>query len=372
MLYLDHNATTCLHPKVKELVVDLLEGPYNPSSIHTNGRYAKNIIETARMQIAKSVGLDINSREYELIFTSSGTESNNLLINSYMDGEIFISGIEHLSIFAHTKYRDNLKIVNVNNDGIVDSQHLAELLSASNSHKKLVSIILANNETGVIQNIQELVKLAKQYGAAFHSDCVQAVGKIAVNIKELGVDFATISSHKLGGLQGSSVLVAKQNYMLKAMLVGGGQEKNIRAGTENVLAIASFGLACEIAAQEVKHRYHNMKKLQDYLELNLLTYPNLTIASKNAERLPNTTLMVIAGGEAHTKLIALDLRGIAVSIGSACSAGRVGKSHVLSAMGFSDMEAKSSIRISFSHDQTCQDVITFINAFEEIYPRYRE
>ncbi|CAF0761145.1 unnamed protein product, partial [Didymodactylos carnosus] len=219
--------------------------------------------------------------------------------------------IEHLSIFAHTKYRDNLKIINVNSEGIVDIQHLAKLLSASNSNKKLVSIILANNETGVIQNIKELVKLAKKYGAAFHSDCVQAVGKIAVNIKELGLDFATISSHKLGGMQGSSVLVTKQNYLLKALIVGGGQEKNIRAGTENVLAIASFGLASEIAALEVKQRYQSMKKLQDYLELNLLTYPNITIASKNAERLPNTTLMVIAGGEVHTKLISLDLRGIA-------------------------------------------------------------
>ncbi|WP_375326330.1 cysteine desulfurase family protein [Candidatus Tisiphia endosymbiont of Nemotelus uliginosus] len=370
MLYLDHNATTHLHPKVKELVINLLDGAYNPSSIHTNGRSAKNIIETARMQIAKSVGIDINSREYELIFTSSGTESNNLLINSYMDGEIFISGIEHLSIFAHTKYRDNFKVINVNSDGIVDIQHLAKLLSTSPSSKKLVSIMLANNETGVIQNIKELAMLARQYGAIFHSDCVQAVGKIPVNIPELGLDFATISSHKLGGMQGSSVLIARRNHMLKAMIVGGGQEKNIRPGTENVVAIASFGFASEIAAQEVMQRYQNMSKLQADLELNLRAYPNLTIASKNATRLPNTTLMVLSKGEVHTKLISLDLQGIAVSIGSACSSGKVSKSHVLSAMGFSDTDAKSSIRVSFSYDQTTQDVITFINAFKEIYSSY--
>ncbi len=370
MLYLDHNATTSLHPRVKDLVVSLLEGVYNPSSIHASGRQARNIVETARMQIAKSVGIEISSREYQLIFTSSGTESNNLLLNNYRDGDVFVSSIEHLSILAHVKYRDNIKVINVNNEGIVDVEHLEKLLQLSQSHKKLVSIILANNESGVIQNIQGLVRIAKQYGAAFHSDCVQAVGKIAVNIKELGVDFATISSHKLGGLQGSSVLIVKQPYIINAMIIGGGQERNIRSGTENVIAIASFGLASIIAAQEIESRQHKMQELQRYLEQNLLEHKNVKIVSQNAFRLPNTTLMIIAGSDAQTKLIALDLRGIYVSIGSACSSGKVSSSQVLAAMGFNEAEARSAIRISFNYEQTIEDVAIFIKAFEEIYCDY--
>lgn len=366
MLYLDHNATTHLHPRVKDLVISLLEGMYNPSSIHANGRCARNIVENARLQIAKAVGIDINAREYQLVFTASGTESNNLLLNSYSDGEIFISGIEHLSIFAHVKYRDNIKIIKVNEDGIVDTAHLAELLRFSTSNKKLVSVMLANNESGVIQNIAELVQIAKQYGAAFHSDCVQAVGKIEVNIKEMGIDFATISSHKLGGLQGSSVLIAKQHHVLNPIMIGGGQEKNIRAGTENVIAIASFGLASEIATQELETRRSKMQELQDYLEQNLRQYNDIKIVSQNAQRLPNTTMMVIPGSDAQTKLISLDLRGIWVSSGSACSSGKVGNSHVLAAMGFSDQDARSAIRVSFNYEQTIEDVASFIKAFAEI------
>ncbi|MDR0296608.1 MAG: cysteine desulfurase [Rickettsia sp.] len=368
MLYLDHNATTNIHPEVKKLMENLIEETYyNPSSIHIKGRYARSLVEIARQQVAKSVGVDINSREYQVIFTSSGTESNNLLMNSYYDGEIFISSIEHLSIFDHTKYRDNIKIIRVDSDGIVDIDHLEQLLLASLASKKLVSVMLANNESGVVQNIQQLVKIAKKYGAVFHSDCVQAVGKIPVNIKELAVDFATISAHKLGGIQGSSALIVKAGHTLKAMMIGGGQERNIRSGTENVLAIALFGLAISIATTEVEDRYKKMKKLQTYLEKNLFNYKNVKIVSKNVERLPNTTLMIVPKTDAQTKLIAFDLQGIAVSSGSACSSGKVGKSHVLSSMGFSEDDARSSIRISFNYQQTIEDVASFIKAFEEIY-----
>jgi cysteine desulfurase len=367
MLYLDHNATTNVHLKVKDLVQDLLKGTHNPSSVHTQGRVARSIVEVARNQVMTSVGGDIYSKEYQVIFTSSGTETNNLLMKNYYDGEIFISNIEHLSIFDHLKYKDDIKIIKVNSDGIVDSCHLEALLSASNSNKKLVSVMLANNETGVIQNVKELVKIAKKYGADFHSDCVQAVGKIPFNIKELGVDFATISSHKLGGMQGSSALVAKSGYNLKAMIIGGGQERNIRSGTENVLSIASFGMASSIASQEINDRYYQMKKLQNYLEQHLSKYKNVKILSQNVERLPNTTLIVVPQTYAQTKLIAFDLRNIALSSGSACSSGKIGKSHVLSAMGFNGNEAQSAIRISFSYEQTINDVIIFIKAFEEIY-----
>lgn len=368
MLYLDHNATTWIHPKVKEFIVSLLdEVAYNPSSIHSSGRNARAIVEKARIQIAKSIGIDINSRDYELIFTSSGTESNNLLMNSYSDGEIFISSIEHLSIFAHSKYQNNIKFIKVDNNGIIDINDLERLLSNSTSTKKLVSIMLANNETGVIQNIKELAIIAKKYGADFHSDCIQAFGKIPINIPELGIDFATLSSHKIGGMQGSSALIAKKNYPLKAMMIGGGQEKSVRSGTENVIAIASFGLAAEIIEQEVNDRYQKLKILQDYLEENLLKYDDIKIVSKNVKRLPNTTLLIIKNSDPQTKLIAFDLHEVAVSSGSACSSGKVGKSHVLEAMGYNNDECKSSLRVSFNYQQTIEDVNRFIKIFEKIY-----
>ncbi len=372
MLYLDHNSTTSVHPKVKDLMVNLVEGEYNPSSVHAKGRYARSLVEIAREQVARSVGIDINSREYQVVFTSSGTESNNLLISNYYDGDVFVSSIEHLSILAHFKHRNNIKIIRVNSDGIVDAKHLEQLLLASHSNKKLISVMLANNESGVVQNIQDLVKVAKKYGAVFHSDCVQAVGKILVNIKELGVDFATISSHKLGGGQGSSALIIKAEHTLKAMIIGGGQEKGIRSGTENVLAIVLFGLASSIATTEIEDRYKKMKKLQTYLEQNLCNYKSVKIASQNVKRLPNTTLMIIPKTDAQSKLIAFDLEGIAVSSGSACSSGKVAKSHVLSSMGFSDEDTRSSIRVSFNYQQTIQDVVTFIKAFKKIYCLYTQ
>lgn len=368
MLYLDHNATTSVHPRVKELIGDMLGKVSNPSSVHSFGRNARDLVELARRQILTSLGVNINSKEYQLVFTSSGTESNNLLLQNYNDGEIFFSSIEHPSIFDHLKVRNNINTIDVDENGIIDLEHLEQLLKASNERKKLVSVMLANNETGVIQNMGEIAKIVRKYSAELHSDCVQAAGKIPLNIKELDLDYATISAHKIGGIQGSGALIAKSEHRLTAMIIGGGQEKNIRSGTENVLAIAAFGLAMSIADEEIEERYGNMKKLQRYLEEYLLNkHQQIKIVSKNVLRLPNTSLVLVPGTSAETKLIALDLHGIAVSNGSACSSGKVGKSHVLSNMGYNNDEAKSAIRISFSHEQTIKDVQIFIQAFEEIY-----
>ncbi len=367
MLYLDHNATTCIHPKVKELIISMLDKIANPSSVHAFGRNARDLVETARGQILTSLGIE-DAREYQLIFTSSGTEGNNLVLNNYQDGEIFVSSIEHPSILDHAKIKDNVKVIDVDQDGIISLEHLETLLATSNNNRKLVSVMLANNESGVIQNISEVVKIAKKYSADIHSDCVQAAGKIPLNIQELDLDYATISAHKVGGIQGSGALIAKSKHKLAAMIIGGGQERNIRSGTENVLAITAFGLAMLIAGEELAERHSNMKKLQKYLEEYLLDkYKQIKIVSKKVARLPNTTLVLIPGTSAETKIIALDLQGVAVSNGSACSSGKVGKSHVLANMGYSNEEAKSAIRISFNHEQTIKDVQTFIQAFEKIY-----
>jgi len=367
MLYLDHNATTYMLPEVKEFMINLIHGGNNASSVHSNGRNARRLIEHARGQVAKAVGIDINSRQYQIVFTSSGTESNNLIMSNYYDGEIFISAVEHLSIFEHLKYASNIKIIKVDNNGIVDLADLERLLGASSNSKKLVSVMLANNESGVIQNIQKIAEIAHKYQAIVHSDCVQAFGKIRVNIKELAVDFITLSAHKIGGGQGSSALIGESKYILKPLIIGGGQEKNIRSGTENIASIAAFGLAAEIADSELLNRYKKMKGLQTLLEQSLYKYKNIEIVAQSLQRLPNTSLIIIPGTEAQVKLIAFDLCGILVSSGSACSSGKVGASHVLASMGVSDKDARSSIRVSFGYDNKVEEVITFIQAFEQIY-----
>lgn len=367
MLYLDHNATTFIHPKVKELLISKLDGSYNPSSIHSEGRKAKKIVEDAREQVASLVGINLNNRKYDVIFTSSGTESNNLIMKNYYDGDIFISAIEHLSIYNHIKYNSNIKIIRVDSNGKLDLNHLEELVKTSKAAKKIVSVMFANNESGVLQDISAISKITKSYGAKFHSDCVQAVGKIPVNIEKLGLDFCTISAHKMGGMQGASALIVKSTNNLSSLIVGGGQEKNMRSGTENVVAIAAFGLISAIIADEINARYSVMKNLQELLEKNLQRYKNVQIIAKDVPRLPNTTLFLVPKTIAQTKLIAFDLQGICVSSGSACSSGKITKSHVLSNMGIEIESANSSIRVSLSSENSSGNIEVFIKAFEKIY-----
>ncbi|ACR47596.1 NifS protein [Rickettsia peacockii str. Rustic] len=367
MIYLDHNATTFIDPRVKEFIISLMDKELNPSSAHSSGRFAKNLIETVRAQIATALGITLSSREYDITFTSSGTEGNNLIMKNFYDGDIFISAIEHLSIYNYINYAPNIKVISVNTQGLVDLEHLEELLAQSTTSKKLVSIIMANNESGVLQDIAEIGKITKKYEAKFHSDLVQGFGRIPINIKALGLDFATISGHKIGGGQGGAALISSSNFQVTPMIIGGGQEKSVRSGTENVLAIAGFGLASALRTDNISENYIKIKKLQENLEKKLKKYPNVNIVSNNVARLPNTTLITIPNTDAQAKLIGFDLHNICVSSGSACSSGKISKSHVLTNMGVGEEEAKSSIRISLSHTNTVSDIEAFIEAFEEIY-----
>lgn len=365
MIYLDHNATTLIHPEVKQLKFSLMDNMYNPSSIHNYGRRAKGIIEHARRQIGELLKIDNKARDYQIIFTSSGTEANNLIISNFVDADIFISAIEHLSILNQAKFFSNIKLIKVDKNGIIDLEDLAKLLKASQNKKKLVSVMMANNETGVIQPIKEVSEIAKEYGTLMHSDLAQALGKIHIDINELGIDFATISGHKVGAGFGAAALIAKTKYFLKPLIIGGGQERGIRAGSEDVPAIAGFGLAAEIINTELNRRIATMKALQEKLENTLpLT---VKIIAKDSMRLPNTSLIVTPGFSAETQLIAFDLRGVAVSSGSACSSGKVQASHVLKAMGIEENEAKSAIRISMSHYNSEDDIDNFTKIFDEIY-----
>ncbi|RTK92258.1 MAG: cysteine desulfurase [Rickettsiales bacterium] len=367
MIYLDHNATTPLHKAVKSKMDEYCHLPLNPSSVHANGRLAKALIEQARKHIANLVGVEEYGRDYQITFTSSGTESNNLILSNYLDGEIFISSIEHLSIYAFTKLYPNVTIIDVDENGILNLEHIESRLAQSKMKKKLVSVMLANNETGILQPVKEIAAIAHKYGAQMHSDCVQAIGKIDINIADLDLDFATISSHKFGGPTGVGALVRKANFHLNPMIIGGGQERSLRSGSENVLAILGFGEAANIASQELIERQTHMSMLRDKLETELINNCyNIEIVGKNTKRLPNTSLIITNGKTAEIQLIAFDMKNIAISAGSACSSGKVGKSHVLSAMGYSSEKVACGIRISLGYSNTLDDINHFLEIYKEL------
>lgn len=367
MIYLDHNATTCIHPQVKEIMAHLTEDPLNASSIHTYGRKAKNIIENSRHKIKSLINIKDESRDYDyrVIFTSSGTEANNLVLSNFHDADIFVSAIEHSSILFISTQASNIKIIKVDNKGLVDLEHLNDLLSKSSNNKKLISVMLANNETGIIQPLKEVVTVANKFNAIVHSDIVQALGKIDVDIIDLGIDLATISAHKFGGPLGAGALIAKSKLSIKAQIFGGGQEQGARSGTENVSAIAGVGLAAEIVKGELKNRMKKMQELQIRLEHGLVKI--VKVIGDDVLRLPNTSLITSSNSlDTMTQLIALDLKGFAVSPGSACSSGKFSKSHVLEAMNLSGDEIKSAIRVSTSYTNTNIEIDYFIEAFKQI------
>ncbi len=367
MIYLDHNSTTNLLEDAKNAMLLALAKPFNPSAIHGLGREGKKIIEQARRQIAGLSGIINYFRNYYITFTASGTEANNLIISNFNNGEVFVSAIEHASILAHVKFANNIQIISVDENGIVNLEELKKKLSSSSAEKKLVSIIFANNETGVIQDIKQIAKVAHDHGALIHSDCVQAFGKIPVNLAELDIDFATISAHKIGGPVGTGALIRKAKYHLLPLIIGGGQEMGLRSGTENVAAIAGFGVAAEIASKELESRYKHLKELRDYLEKELVKIlPQIKIVNQQSERLPNTSLIINLGKKAETQIIALDLKNIAISSGAACSSGKIGSSKTLEAMGFNEEERDSAIRISLGYTTTQQDIDKFLKIYREI------
>ncbi len=368
MIYLDNNATTNIHPDVLAQMLDIQKnGPMNPSSIHAYGRKARSLIEKARKSVATLLGFNYSSKEYQLVFTSSGTEANQFVLSNFQDGEIFISATEHMSIFVHNKLSSNITVINVDKNGLLDLSDLEAKLQASSSEKKLVSVMLANNESGIIQPIKEISDIAHKHGALMHSDCVQAIGKIDCNIKALDLDFASISAHKFGGPLGASALIFKASIAVKPIFVGGGQEKSLRSGTENVPAIVGFGVAADIAHKDLAQRAEHLKNLQTKLEVALLeSNSNIKIVGANIARLPNTSLIINASKKAETQLIALDLMGVAVSSGSACSSGKTSPSHVLLSMGYNKDEVNSAIRVSTGVETTQKDIDDFIKIYNEL------
>lgn len=366
-VYLDHNATTPLHPEVLQAMLPLLQSMVgNPASLHRFGRLQKHALEGAREQVAALV----DAHPDQVIFTSGGTEANNLLVKgiaaSGSVSRIAVSSVEHMSLLepaAQLGTECAVDYIAVDGDGRVTAQSLQQAIRPDTG---LVSVMSANNETGVIQDVRLLAGIANEKGIRFHTDASQAAGKIPVSFREWGVHAMTLSSHKLYGPLGAGALIVDKRLPLRAQLHGGSQEHRLRAGTENVPAIAGFGAAAELAAKQLGDRAAHALELREALERGLAEIPSATVFAQNAERLPNTVQFGVKGFDGETLLMQLDRMGIAVSSGSACTSGKTEPSHVLEAMGVPRELALSAVRVSFGKDNTLADVRSLLQALSEI------
>ncbi len=373
-VYLDHNATTPLHEQVLDAMMPYMTGLYgNPSSVHRYGRLTRDALEQARMQVANLLG----AQPQEVIFTSGGTEANNLAIRGVLANrpptDFAISAIEHASVMAPAqlaiKQGWQLNTLPVNSQGVVETDKLSAAITEST---QLVSVMAANNETGVLQNIAALVAAAKALNSdvLFHSDACQMAGKLPINFAETKLDLMSLSSHKLYGPLGAGALVVKSHVDLAALTVGGGQEKQRRSGTENLLAIVGFGAAAELAAKEMQRRQAHLVDLQTQLIEQLKNRQSVTVFSQMVERLPNTVMFALDAIDGEMLLMQLDKKGFAVSSGSACDSGRSDPSHVLLAMDVKPETAKGAIRVSFGEQNTRDDVLQLIKALNDIKQQF--
>ncbi len=366
--YLDHNATSVLRPEAKAAMLEALEGGGNPSSIHAEGRNARRRVDLAREQVSALVGV----RPEMVIFTSGGTEANNLAIRGTAAERLIVSATEHPAVLdaAHGSGLP-IEIVRVDGNGVIDLAALEAVLKAD-ERPALVSVMTANNETGVLQPISEIVQIARAHNALVHTDAVQAAGKIDLSFQLLGVDMLTLSAHKLGGPQGVGALVVRDGLELTASNLGGGQELRRRGGTENVPGIAGFGAAAGEAQAALGKSQPAIAGLRDALQAKLLeSDPQTHIFSGEADRLPNTLCFAHPEMPADMLLIGFDLEGVAVSSGSACSSGKVEKSPVLAAMGFEEPLASGAIRVSLGWNSNVKDVEQFAHAWTKITARHK-
>jgi cysteine desulfurase len=355
-VYLDYNATQPIKPAVRDAVIEVLAGPTNASSIHGFGQRARTRVEKARASVAALIA----ARPAEILFTSGATEANATALNGTGLRRIVVSAVEHPSVRTAT----DALVLPVDAGGLIDLDSLDRLL-AGIGEPALVSIMLANNETGVIQPVAEAARIVHAHGGLLHSDAAQAPGRIAVDIAALGADLLTLSAHKMGGPQGAGALYVRDGLNLTPLLRGGGQEKRRRGGTENVAAIAGFGVAAELAAEGP-----DLTRLRDALETRLAGIaPEITVHGALAPRIGNTSCFGVPGLLAETALIALDLAGIAVSSGAACSSGAVEPSPVLLAMGVPGAAAREAIRVSLGWATTPDEVDHLVESWTIVYRR---
>ena len=373
MVYFDHNATTSIHPEVLEVMMPFLTSQQgNPSSNHSFGKHVLTAIEEAREKVANS----INAHPSQVIFTSSGTESNNTIVNgiagSYPESHFAFSAIEHPCISEPIK---SINAMGFENTLIpVDSKGLLNLSAISKQEQKKItflSVMMANNETGVIQDMLSIVKWAKEQNIKVHTDAVQALGKIDIDFEELDIDAMTISSHKIYGPQGAAALILNKKIDLKPHMMGGGQEKGLRSGTENIAAIVGFGKACERVQKNIVIINSDIKKYRYLLEKELRKLGAVIFANQ-AERLSNTTFFAFNNIDGSTLLTALDRKGYAIASGSACSSNSGEASHVLLAMGVNHELAQGALRVSLGTETKEGDIKSFLVALKMEIDRLKQ
>ncbi|UYL08069.1 cysteine desulfurase [Bdellovibrio sp. SKB1291214] len=381
--YFDHNATTPVCAEVIAALPEFAAAGGNPSSIHWGGRQPKNLIRDARKAISDA----LNISPLEIVFTSGGSEANNTVLKGLFDyyhtaqfitpeqrrrTHFMCSAVEHPSIMktmAHLEAMGaRVSYIPVSREGVIDLKFYQEHLSEETA---LVSVMFANNETGTLFPIKQMAEMAHAKGALFHTDAVQGFGKAPLNLKELNVDFASISGHKFYSIKGTGVLYMKKGMNVSPLIHGGAQERHRRGGTENTLGIACLGLMAQ-RAPLVADKAFEVSKLRDHMEARILAeIPEVTITAVETPRLSNTSSLVIKGADGETMLMSLDIKGYAVSTGAACSSGNPEPSPVLLAMGLSRQEAQNSLRVSLGWETTLAEVDGFVEALKAVVTRLR-
>jgi cysteine desulfurase len=368
-VYLDWNATTPLRPEARAAMAQAWDMSGNPSSVHAEGREARRLVEDARAIIAGAIGAQLQN----VIFTSGGTEANSLALAPGLRRgaglpaqRVLVSAIEHASVLAGGRFAaDTIQTIGVTRSGILDLDRLRALLAGG--PPALVSVMLANNETGAIQPVAEAADIAHAAGGLLLVDAIQALGKIPFDLASTGADLLTLSAHKLGGPKGAGALVLAEGLSgFEPLLRGGGQEQGRRAGTENVADIAGFGAAVKAAMAAMERDSVRVQGLRGRLESGLLQTPGTIVFSDEVQRLPNTVLFTTPGLKAETAVIGFDLAGIGVSSGSACSSGKVQPSHVLQAMGFAPELAQGAVRLSLGWSTSETDIDSALEAWRKL------
>lgn len=361
--YLDYNATAPVRPEAVLAMTDALYACGNPSSIHRSGQEARSRIDAARNDVAGLAGV----KPAEVIFTSGGTEANNLALRGVKAARVLASAVEHDSVLRAAG--EGCELIPVLPSGVIDLQALDAMLGAQIA-PALVSIMLANNETGIVQPVAQAAEIVHAYGALLHCDAVQAAGKMEIDRQTLGADLLTLSAHKIGGPQGAGALIAREGLDITAQMLGGGQERGRRGGTENVPAIAGFAAAASLARKDSGLMAQMMRDLRDRLESGIQHItPMAVFFGRDQQRLPNTSCFALPGAAAATQVMNLDLAGVAVSAGAACSSGKVTRSAVLSAMGVDEALAGCAIRVSLGWATKADDIDAFLTAWEMISGR---
>jgi cysteine desulfurase len=372
-VYLDYAATTPLRPEAREAMLDVLARRWgNPSSVHRWGREARAVLEDARARFAAVIG----AAPADIVFTRGGTEADNLAVQGRAraaSGPLACSAIEHKAVLSAARAAVGelkLRILPVDHDGIVDVDALSDI--AWHEGPSLVSVMWASNEVGALQPVERIAELCTEAGVAFHSDAVQALGKVPVRVDRVPVDLLAFSAHKLGGPRGAGALFVRRGTRLEPLLHGGGQERGLRPGTEDVASAVAFAVAAELAEAEREETMARVGALRDRLEAGLCErIPGLRINAAAAPRLPTISNLSVPGADPEMLLMALDLEGIAASSGSACSSGAVEPSHVLLAMGLPAELAGPSVRFSLGRDTTEQDIDRVLAVFPRVVERVR-